>query len=84
MLSKCANPKCMAPFLYLHTGKLFRVERRAPVPQVEPAMSDKKPARSIEYYWLCEACSSEFILARADAGGIVVRPRPDTAIDVAS
>ncbi len=26
MLSKCANPGCPAPFLYLRQGKLFRVE----------------------------------------------------------
>jgi hypothetical protein len=83
MLSKCANPKCMAPFLYLHTGKLFRVERRAPVPQVEPAMSDKKPARSIEYYWLCEACAGSLTLARGEAG-IVVEPLMMEMLDVAS
>jgi len=26
MLSKCANPGCSASFLYLHQGKLFRLE----------------------------------------------------------
>ncbi len=26
MLSKCANPGCPAPFLYLHEGKLFRMD----------------------------------------------------------
>ena len=26
MLSKCANPGCPAPFLYLHEGKLFRLD----------------------------------------------------------
>ena len=40
MLSKCANPSCAAPFLYFHSGKLFRVEQRRPVPQVEPSMSN--------------------------------------------
>ncbi len=26
MLSKCANPGCPATFLYLHVGKLFRMD----------------------------------------------------------
>ena len=26
MLSKCANPGCTATFLYLHRGKLFRLD----------------------------------------------------------
>ena len=26
MLSKCANPGCAATFLYLHQGKLFRLD----------------------------------------------------------
>ena len=26
MLSKCANPGCPATFLYLHQGKLFRLD----------------------------------------------------------
>ena len=26
MLSKCANPGCPASFLYLHQGKLFRLD----------------------------------------------------------
>ena len=29
MLSKCANPQCRAAFLYLHQGKLFRIETEA-------------------------------------------------------
>jgi hypothetical protein len=26
MLSKCANPGCPASFIYLHEGKLFRLD----------------------------------------------------------
>ena len=83
MLSKCANPNCAAPFLYLHSGKLFRVERRGPVPQVEPSMSDPKPVRSIEYYWLCETCAGRLTLARGDEG-IVVKSLETEIFDVAS
>ena len=85
MLSKCANPSCSAPFLYFHSGRLFRVERRSPVVlRDDPEMSEKKTPQRIEYYWLCAACSPELTLVRADAGGVVVRPRPDEVMDVAS
>ena len=32
MLSKCANPGCLATFLYLHEGKLFRVDTSSALP----------------------------------------------------
>ena len=31
MLSKCANPGCPASFLYLHEGKLFRLDSSAEI-----------------------------------------------------
>ena len=31
MLSKCANPGCPASFLYLHEGKLFRLDTSAEI-----------------------------------------------------
>ena len=31
MLSKCANPGCAATFLYLHQGKLFRLDTNVEV-----------------------------------------------------
>jgi hypothetical protein len=83
MLSKCANPNCAAPFLYFHSGKLFRVERRRPVPLVEPSMSESKPVRSIEYYWLCENCAGRLTLARGEEG-IVVKSLEMGIFDVAS
>jgi hypothetical protein len=84
MLTKCANPICSAPFLYFHSGKLFRVERRAPVLlRDDGAMADKKSPQSIEYYWLCEGCSAEWTLSRAEEGGIVVKPLVAPIMDVA-
>ena len=32
MLSKCANPGCPATFLYLHQGKLFRLDAGNEIP----------------------------------------------------
>jgi hypothetical protein len=85
MLSKCANPSCATPFLYLHTGRLFRVERRSQAVLREgPSMSDKKISQSIEYYWLCASCSAQMTLIRGAEGGIIVRPLPPAMTDVAS
>jgi len=84
MLSKCANPSCSNSFLYFHCGRLFRVERRTPVSvRDDGEMSAKKTPQRIEYYWLCEVCSSELTLVRAEAGGVVVKPLPISVMDVA-
>jgi len=47
MVSKCANPNCSAPFLYLHQGKLFRLETDAQDPVADAAM--KKFSRRTEF-----------------------------------
>ena len=53
------------------------------MPQVEPSMSDPKPVRSIEYYWLCETCAGRLTLARGEEG-IVVKSLEMGRFDVAS
>lgn len=52
MVSKCANPACMAPFRYLHEGRIFSVRCAA-----EPAIE-----HPVERYWLCETCSDRMTL----------------------
>ena len=74
MLSKCANPQCRAAFLYLHQGKLFRIETEAGSHQDPAADSGaRKPVRRLEYFWLCDDCASQMTLARKD-GAIVTIP----------
>ena len=72
MLSKCANSSCSNPFLYLHNGKLFRmdviVETEAPLP------GDKKHSRRIEYFWLCNECAASMTLSYRDGSGVVAIP----------
>jgi hypothetical protein len=53
MLSKCANPGCPAPFLFLHQGKLFRLDTNTEVPASDATPEMKKLARRIEFFWLC-------------------------------
>ncbi len=75
MLSKCANPQCRAAFLYLHQGKLFRIETAAGHDQNPgPDPDARKPVRQLEYFWLCDDCASQMTLARKN-GEIVTVPR---------
>jgi hypothetical protein len=71
MLSKCANPGCPATFLYLHQGKLFRLESATEDPASQAA---RKPARHIEFFWLCDECASGLTLSYNREGGITVVP----------
>jgi len=77
MLSKCSNPACSASFLYLHKGKLFRMETSA-APEARPDFAndsdDKMPVRRLEYFWLCEECASQMTLAFERGTGITTRP----------
>jgi len=79
MLSKCANPSCSAPFLYLHEGKLFRVE----VPSATSGNSadphsgsviERKAANRLEYYWLCDSCAAQMTIVRNERGSIRTAP----------
>lgn len=77
MVSKCANPQCGAAFLYLHQGKLFRIETDAGWPQDPPDPSARKPIRRLEYFWLCDDCAAQMTLARKD-GAVVTAPNVAT------
>lgn len=68
MLSKCANPACSAPFLYLHEGKLFRFDlgERMPIP---PGHS----GGAVQYFWLCEDCAGSMTL-KVQGGEVMACP----------
>jgi len=72
MLSKCANPKCSANFLYLHEGRLFRSESAAGNPIVASDAGMKKSSRRIEFFWLCAKCAPKMTLIR-DGEGVTVQ-----------
>lgn len=62
MVAKCANPRCGRPFRYLREGRLFRLEP-------DPAFDSRADFdHSIEYFWLCGACS-DLMTLRLDAQG---------------
>lgn len=68
MLAKCANPKCSAPFRYLHEGKLFRLDLGA-----GPPSADTRIPRQLQYFWLCDHCARTMTLVM-HAGKVLARP----------
>jgi hypothetical protein len=78
MLSKCANPGCPATFLYLHVGKLFRMDTTVEVHARDPAAHAAKPARHVEFFWLCDQCAAELTLGYNKEQGITVVPLAKT------
>ena len=71
MLSKCANPECSKPFIYLREGRVFRIERRSgPV-----SVTDHKPPRSVEHFWLCGQCWASHTLKSDPAGQVSIQPK---------
>ncbi len=75
MLSKCANPACSTPLLYLREGKIFIMER-APEPRLteQPAGPARKNHR-VEHFWLCGACAAEKTLVYDKKTGVQVLPK---------
>ena len=77
MVSKCANPECVASFRYFHQGKLFRVEVDVGVDRRRSLGDDddekKKHLRRIEFYWLCENCAGRMTLVFEKGVGVSVR-----------
>ena len=75
MLSKCANPFCSTPLIYLREGKIFVMEHGVP-PQVRregPVLI--KPGTHLEHFWLCGPCSMEMTIIYDQNHGIAVVPK---------
>ena len=51
MLSKCANPGCAATFLYLHQGKLFRLDTNV------EAVAGTSAQKSLRGAWNFSGCA---------------------------
>jgi len=78
MLSKCANPGCPAPFLYLHQGKLFRMDTNSEVITTDTAKEARRPARRLEFFWLCDQCAVLVTLNYKKGAGVIAVPLPKT------
>ena len=74
MLSKCANPSCQAPFQYLSEGKVFRFDRQRIQYAGPQLVTEKKPVRRIEHYWLCSDCAARMTVTWDRSRGVYVQP----------
>ena len=81
MLSKCANPGCPAPFLYLHQGRLFRFDigsdSRAGQSKLHTA---QQTARNLEFFWLCDQCASKLTLSYQKGVGVKTVPLSEAPV----
>ena len=84
MLSKCANPTCSTPLVYLREGKIFMMEQSAK-PEVHPdGPVLVKPVTRVEHFWLCGPCSVELTVIYDSQLGVVVVPKSRAKRAVAS
>jgi hypothetical protein len=74
MLSKCANPSCKAPFQYLSEGKLFRFDQQRVTYTGPQLVTEKKPPRRLEHFWLCKECATEMTISWDRDRGVYVQP----------
>ena len=83
MLSKCANPSCSTPLIYLREGKIFVMEH-GPQPQVQQGPMLVKPGNRLEHFWLCGPCSVQMTIIYDQNHGVVVVPKSRARRAVAS
>ena len=79
MLSKCANPACSNLFLYLHQGRLFRMDTGA---EAAIASQFQAHAHRVEFFWLCDDCAANMTVIFEKERGVAVRlfrPTPPAA-----
>ncbi|MBZ5720818.1 MAG: hypothetical protein LAO03_10600 [Acidobacteriia bacterium] len=68
MLTKCVNFACSARFLYLHEGKVFRLETAPP-----PHRANGGGNHQTEYFWLCARCA-QILKVVVENGVVTTRP----------
>lgn len=84
MLSKCANPACSTPLIYLREGKIFMMENGSQ-PQVRPeGPMLVKSGNRVEHFWLCGPCSMQLTIVADPETGVVVVPKSRAHRAVAS
>ena len=76
MLSKCANPSCSTPLIYLREGKIFMMEQGQQLEAHHEGPVLVKPANRVEHFWLCGPCSAEMTISYDRENGVRVMPKP--------
>jgi hypothetical protein len=70
MVSKCANPICLASFQY-REGRLFRFPKRNE--------SQAFSSHSVQHFWLCGSCCEIYSLEYVENHGVALKPRVERA-----
>ena len=81
MLSKCANPSCSTPLVYLREGKVFMIENSAQTGNA--AETKPRSIKRVEHFWLCGPCSANLTLSY-DGQQVKVIPKKFRALAAAS
>ena len=76
MLSKCANPSCSTPLVYLREGKIFMLESAPEVQKQDQGVAKPKPVQRVEHFWLCGPCSASLTIYYDRVKGIRVIRKP--------
>jgi hypothetical protein len=85
MLSKCANPSCSTPLVYLREGKIFMMETAAQPPiAAKTSATSPKVANRVEHFWLCGPCSAQMTLFYDLQNGVQVVPKKFQVLAAAS
>lgn len=85
MLSKCANPSCSTPLVYLREGKIFTMEYASGPQAVKNADQTRQaPPARVEHFWLCGPCSARLTLVYDRQQGVLVRPKAERVAKAAS
>lgn len=80
MLTKCANPSCSTPLIYLREGKIFKMDSSAKAANNPAGPALVKPGERIEHFWLCGPCSKRLTLVYHPERGPQVEPKPRAMI----
>jgi hypothetical protein len=85
VLSKCANPSCSTPLVYLREGKVFMMENSVQTGnRIEIKETKPKSIRRVEHFWLCGPCSENLTLTYDGKQGVRVIPKKFRASAAAS
>jgi len=84
MLSKCANPSCSTPLVYLREGKVFMMEKSTQEGVPDSEGTKPKGVKSVEHFWLCGPCSAGLTLASDGQHGVKVIPKKFRTLAAAS
>jgi len=75
MLSKCANPSCSTPLIYLREGKIFMMDHTPQQQNHSPGSTPINAGSRVEHFWLCGPCSAELTIAYDPGTGVAVVPK---------